>query len=175
MENIFAQQQIVDDFEQLTLVICNLDQCASSVISDIIMQHPPQQAYATLKTVLISRYTKPVHQQITQLLCHEKNGDRSPSYFYCHLCAMVDPSVFSDTLLVHIWQQQLPPQLCLTLIAYEGRPLNELLQVADIPHSMFNSRSTVANATTTLTNDTSRARPEPIEVAPPACAATITR
>ncbi|XP_049815543.1 uncharacterized protein LOC126262771 [Schistocerca nitens] len=175
MENIFVQQQIVNDLEQFTLVICNLDQRASSVVSDIIMQPPPQQAYATLKTALISRCTKPVDQRISQLLYHEKRGDRSPSDFYRHLRAMVDPSVFSDTLLLHIWQQQLPPQVGLTLIAYEGRPLSELLQVADRAHSLFDSRATVAAAATTSANDTSRARPEPVDAAPPACAATTAR
>ncbi|XP_049809407.1 uncharacterized protein LOC126252551 [Schistocerca nitens] len=155
MENIFVQQQIVDDFEQFTLVVCNLDQRASSVVSDIIMQPPPQQAYATLKTALILRCTKPVDQRITQLLYHEKCGDRSPSDFYWHLRAMVDPSVFSDTLLLDIWQQQLPPRVDLTLIAYEGWRLSELLQVADRAHSLLDSRAIVAADATTSANDTS--------------------
>ncbi|XP_049794839.1 uncharacterized protein LOC126207402 [Schistocerca nitens] len=173
MENIFMQQQIVDDFLQFTLVICNLDQRASSVVSDIIMQSPPQQVYATLKTALILHCTKPVDQQITQLLYHEKPGDRLPSDFYRHLCAMMDPSVYSDTLLVHIWQQQLPLQVCSTLISYEGRPLSEMLQVADRAHPLLDSHATVVAAATTSANDISRAQPEPIDVAPPACAAMI--
>lgn len=153
LENIFEQQHITEDCEKFTFAISNLDQRATAIVSDVILHPPLQQAYVTLKTSLIARCTKLPEQRISQVMYQEKRGERCPSDFWRHLRALVDASIISNKLLLHVWQQQLPQQVQLTLMAYEGQSVETLLQIADRACATLQS-SMIASVTSAVTSTT---------------------
>lgn len=175
LENIFTHQKITDDQEKFTLAVSNLDQRATSVVSDIILQPPRHQAYHALKTALITRCTKSPAQKLTQLLYHERRGDRSPSEYWRHLRSMVEVNLISNELLIHIWQQQLPSQVQLTLIAHEGQSLDKLLRIADRAYDTVGAAAVASMASTNTEDTRSNQASEVVDGQTQVCVAAASR
>lgn len=144
IEGQFAISGIKDDNTKFNYVIAHLDMQHSREVKDIIVNPPPTDKYARLKSELIKRLSASKENKLKQLLMHEELGDRKPSQFLRHLQSLASTNI-PDDFLRTIWISRLPHGIQ-TVLA--GQPacslLEDLADLADRVNDLASSSPKVA-------------------------------
>lgn len=131
VEGQFAISGITNDATKFNYVIAQLDNNASVEVKDIIINPPPSDKYAKLKSELIKRLTASKEKRLKQSLMHEELGDRKPSQFLRHLNSLAGINV-PDDFLKTIWISRLSHGIQTVLAGQSPTtPLEVLADLAD--------------------------------------------
>lgn len=133
IEAQFRTSQITSDQTRFDTAISAIDSQILEVVSDIILQPPVQDKYATLKKRLVEHFSGTETERFQQLLSGMTLGDLKPSEL---LLSMKSISTnLPESFLKNLWLQHLPPHVRQILVAQEG-DLKRLSETADAVMSM---------------------------------------
>ncbi|KAH6931358.1 hypothetical protein HPB50_023923 [Hyalomma asiaticum] len=85
VESQFTARRITAELTKYHHVVASLPPAIASEIRDLLVAPPAENAYTTLKQLLISRLTPSEPQRLQQLLPHTELGDRTPSQLLRHM------------------------------------------------------------------------------------------
>uniref|UniRef100_A0A5S6Q4X7 Retrotransposon gag domain-containing protein n=1 Tax=Trichuris muris TaxID=70415 RepID=A0A5S6Q4X7_TRIMR len=131
VEAQFTVSGITQDATKFAYVVSQLESRYAAEVEDLIINPPPTDAYARLRSELIRRVSLSEEQRVRQLLTEEVLGDRKPSQFLRHLRSLAGPTVVQDSLLRTLWLQRLPLQMQAILQTQADSELDKIAELAD--------------------------------------------
>ncbi|KAH6947198.1 hypothetical protein HPB50_017565 [Hyalomma asiaticum] len=136
VESQFTARRITGELTKYHHVVASLPPAIASEIRDLLVAPPAENAYTTLKQLLISRLTPSEPQRLQQLLHDTELGDRTPSQFLRHMRQLLhtDGATTTDTdsrLLRELFLQRLPGNVRIILASAADKRLSELAELAD--------------------------------------------
>lgn len=131
-ELIMASANIKSDERQFNHIVKHLSESQSSLVSDVILNPPPENKFKTLKDALIKRSEESEMRRIQSVLHAVEMGNQSPSSFHRQLSRMAgDSSALSSDLIKKLWVSRLPPTIGAILVGMEGDNIAKLYETAD--------------------------------------------
>ena len=129
LDSQFHNAGITNDVTKYHTLVGAVESDVLACVSDIILQPPTQDLYATLRRRLEDHYSESEEKRLRKLLSDLELDDRRPSQL---LREMRDLSggMVSDALLKSLWLQRLPTQIQAILSA-STHDLNHLTTMAD--------------------------------------------
>ena len=131
VEAMFRTGNVTGDQSKFDYVVKALDLSAATDIRELLRNPPDEDMYGALKKALIDRLALSESARIKKILSNEQMGDRTPSQHLRHLQNVAGDS-FSETVLLSIWMQALPPDVKLIVAGdAENLALDKLASMAD--------------------------------------------
>ncbi|KAH6924644.1 hypothetical protein HPB50_020924 [Hyalomma asiaticum] len=131
----FTARRITGELTKYHHVVASLPPAIASEIRDLLVAPPAENAYTTLKQLLISRLTPSEPQRLQQLLHDTELGDRTPSQLLRHMRQLLHTDgATTDTdsrLLRELFLQRLPGNVRMILASAADKRLSELAELAD--------------------------------------------
>lgn len=138
-EIIMSSSRISNDESKFNHIVKYLNESQSSLVSDIILNPPPQNKYKKLKETLIKRCEESEMRRIQTVLQAVEMGNHSPSSFHRQLLRMAgDSSALNAELIKKLWIARLPPTIGAILIGKEEDDISNLYEHADRIWGMSN-------------------------------------
>uniref|UniRef100_A0A0K8SFH9 DUF7041 domain-containing protein n=1 Tax=Lygus hesperus TaxID=30085 RepID=A0A0K8SFH9_LYGHE len=126
---------ITSDVTKYHTLVGAVESDVLACVSDIILQPPAQNLYATLRQRLEDHYTDSEEKQLRKLLSDLELGDRRPSQLLREMRDLAGGKV-SDALLKSLWLQRLPTQIQ-AILATSTDDLAQLTTMADKMNEIF--------------------------------------
>lgn len=120
----------IGDEQKFRYVLSVLQQTDVQQVGDILLNPPPSEKYAALKTRLLSVYQESESKQLQKLLSGQELGDQKPSQLLRKMRDLGGSMVQDDALRV-LWLNQLPTAVRAVLSVNEESSLNTLATMAD--------------------------------------------
>lgn len=130
VEGQFTIYGITNDALKFATIQAQLTQTFAREVSDIFLDPPATDKYATLKRELIKRLSKSQQEKTRLLLQGESLAGRAPTQFLRHLRSLAGTSVDDDVLRT-IWMQSMPSDVQSILATMRGLPLEQVAETAD--------------------------------------------
>ncbi|KAH6924725.1 hypothetical protein HPB50_022753 [Hyalomma asiaticum] len=135
VESQFTARRITAELTKYHHVVASLPPAIASEIRDLLVAPPAENAYTTLKQLLISRLT-PSEPRLQQLLHYTDLGDRTPSQLLRHMRQLLHTADATTTdadsrLLRELFLQRLPVNVRMILASAADKRLSELAELAD--------------------------------------------
>ncbi|KAH6943866.1 hypothetical protein HPB50_000197 [Hyalomma asiaticum] len=136
VESQFTARRITAELTKYHHVVASLPPAIASEIRDLLVAPPAENAYTTLKQLLISRLTPSEPQRLQQLLHDTELGDPTPSQLLRHMRQLLHTAGAATTdadsrLLRELFLQRLPVNVRMILASAADRRLSQLAELAD--------------------------------------------
>lgn len=129
VESQFAIAGIRADETKFNYIVGKIESNVLSQVSDIIINRPQADMYATLKAKILDCFTDSAESQFKKLLNEINLDGRKPSHLLKDMKRLAGDKIH-DTLLKSLWLQRLPVQ-AQTVLAASDVDLNNLGILAD--------------------------------------------
>lgn len=110
IEAQFESNRIVSDKTKYNTVVASLESAILDHVSDLVLNPPRDNLYATLKTKILERFADSEQTRLRRLLNDMSLGDKKPSHLLREMKSLAGQN-FSDALLKSLWLQHLPSQV----------------------------------------------------------------
>jgi hypothetical protein len=131
LELQFELRKIKQDKAKFCIVTSNLDAEAFELVSDVICNPPPKQAYETIKKSLIKRLEESDHQKVVKLISGLHLGDKKPSVLLRQMRELVGHGLDMEKIIKHLWLQRLPANVQAIIASNLEASLDDLAASAD--------------------------------------------
>lgn len=137
VEALFSTRGITSQRTRYDHVLSVLPCEVITTVLDILQNHTAAitDPYDRLKAALLGRLVKSENRRIEELLNGTPMGDRTPSEYYRHLCALAGTSTsVNENLLIKLWLRNLPA-LVQTAVTASGR--TEAIDMAKVADEVY--------------------------------------
>lgn len=128
-ESNFELSGITVDATKYNNIVAAIDPETLSAVSDILLNPPTTNKYATLKDRLIQEFSESANKQIRKLLSDLQLGDEKPSHLLRKMQELAKDSITPD-FLKSLWFQRLPADMQ-SILAVSSESLENLAKMAD--------------------------------------------
>lgn len=129
LDSQFFNAGITNDVTKYHTLVGAVESDVLACVSDIILQPPTQNLYATLRQRLEENYSDSEEKQLRKLLSDLELGDKRPSQLLREMKDLSGSRV-SDALLKSLWLQRLPTQIQ-AILTTSTDELAQLASMAD--------------------------------------------
>lgn len=129
VESQFYVGRISSDLRKYHTVVATIESDILNQVSDILLNPPSENMYATLKAKIIERFTDSDHQRLSKLVQEIELGDKKPSQLLREMRDLAG-SRMDDDLLKSLWLQRLPSHMR-SIISVSTETLSKLTELAD--------------------------------------------
>ena len=129
VESQFITAGITSDSTKFHTIVGSIEANVLSEVSDLILQPPSINMYATLKQRIQDRFCDSEEKLLKKLLRDVEIGDKKPSALLRDMVALASGKV-SDDLLKSLWMQRLPKQTQ-AILSVSSESLTQLALMAD--------------------------------------------
>lgn len=127
----FTNSRIKDDCTKYNIIVAALDAETLKCVSDIVINPPPSEKYASLKKSLIERLQDSEEKRLTRLLTGLQLDDRKPTGLLRHMIELAGPALAENAIVRTLWLQRLPQHVQAILSTLPGDNLFQLAAAAD--------------------------------------------
>ena len=135
LDSQFFNAGITSDVTKYHTLVGAIESDVLACVSDIILQPPAENLYATLRQRLEDHYSDSEEKQLRKLLSDLELGDKRPSQLLREMRDLSGGKV-SDALLKSLWLQRLPTQIQ-AILTTSSDDLGQLTTMADKINEVF--------------------------------------
>ena len=132
LEECFEMRHITSQETKFYILGSHLPIHILKKVTDVVGNMPKENAYDTLKRVILSRTSKSKEAQFQQLLSYLKCGNQKPSMLLQQMQTLTHNLGMNEPTLYHFWFAALPGSIkALLVLQPKDTPLSTLAQLAD--------------------------------------------